>query len=127
MVRERGRTVKRTFGMLKQSLVQEKISDLSPMNHLPPLKTLPQWSRVNTLDKARYPKPFVKDRLLPLMEPPKSDENSEQDTASQSGSQRIHHLEKSVVFMRQQHNEILQSLHQEIEALKKENKGICQR
>ncbi|XP_064612859.1 coiled-coil domain-containing protein 74A-like isoform X2 [Liolophura sinensis] len=110
--------------MLKQSFVQEKISDLSPMNHLPPLKTLPQWSRVNTLDKARYPKPFVKDRLLPPMEPPKSDENSEQDMASQSGLQRVHHLEKSVVFMRQQHNEILQSLHQEIEALKKENKDL---
>ena len=48
--------------MLKQGLVQERIGDLT-MNQLPPLNTLPQWSRVNNLDKARYPKPFVKVRL----------------------------------------------------------------
>ena len=48
--------------MLKQGLVQERIGDLT-MNQLPPLNTLPQWSRVNNLDKARYPKPFVKVRV----------------------------------------------------------------
>lgn len=47
--------------MLKQGLVQERIGDMT-LNQLPPLNTLPQWSRVNTLDKARYPKPFIKVR-----------------------------------------------------------------
>jgi hypothetical protein len=47
--------------MIKQGVVQEKIADLS-MNQLPPLSTLPQWSRINTLDRGRYPKPFVKVR-----------------------------------------------------------------
>ena len=40
--------------MLKQSVVQETVADMSmPTAPLPPLNNLPQWSRINTLDKAR--------------------------------------------------------------------------
>ena len=38
-------------------------------------------------------------------------------------TQRIHHMERSMQFLRQQHQEVLKSLHEEIEGLKRENKG----
>ena len=107
--------------------------------HLPPLNNLPQWSRVNTLDKARYPKPFLKDRLQPLPNPDNASgsggsvrskdssslENDERDThqGELHPQSRIHHLEKSLNFLRQQHYDVLTSLHEEIEHLKKQNKG----
>ena len=37
---------------------------------------------------------------------------------------RLRYLEKSIKFIQQQHNETLNSLHQEIEKLKSENRGI---
>lgn len=110
--------------MIKQGVVQEKISDLTSMNQLPPLSTLPQWSRINTLDRGRYPKPFVKDKLTTGPEPRKEeDEDRDVDISELNPSQRVHHLEKSILFLRQQHQEVLKSLHDEIEILKKENKG----
>lgn len=111
--------------MIKQSLVQERISDLT-MNQLPPLSTLPQWSRVNNLDKARYPKPFVKDKFQPAdvrlgnME----EEDKALDLTGMNPAQRVQYLERSLQFLRQQHAEILRALHEEVEGLKKENKDL---
>ncbi|XP_021370442.1 coiled-coil domain-containing protein 74A-like isoform X1 [Mizuhopecten yessoensis] len=112
--------------MIKQGVVQEKISDLTTMNQLPPLSTLPQWSRINTLDRGRYPKPFVKDKVTGGPEGRKEGEEEERDVdiSELNPSQRIHHLERSILFLRQQHQEILKSLHDEIEILKKENKDL---
>ncbi|KAK3083698.1 hypothetical protein FSP39_001688 [Pinctada imbricata] len=115
--------------MIKQGVVQEKISDLTTMNHLPPLSTLPQWSRINTLDRGRYPKPFLKDKMNPAMQESKKDEDGEDkgvELQELNPTQRIHHLERSMQFLRQQHQEVLKSLHDEIEALKKENKADLQ-
>ncbi|CAC5405898.1 unnamed protein product [Mytilus coruscus] len=96
--------------MIKQGVVQEKIADLS-MNQLPPLSNLPQWSRINTLDRGRYPKPFVKDKHNPTVDGKKDEENEEdKDVTEMNPTQRIHHLEKC--------------LHEEIEGLKKENKDL---
>ena len=36
---------------------------------------------------------------------------------------RIEHLERNIMFLRQQHKETLQHLHSETERLKKENRG----
>lgn len=111
--------------MIKQSLVQERISDLT-MNQLPPLNTLPQWSRVNNLDKARYPKPFVKDKFQPMdgragnME----EEDKELDQSGINPAQRVQYLERSLLFLRQQHTDVLRALHSEVESLKKENKDL---
>ncbi|KAK7087240.1 coiled-coil domain-containing protein 74B-like [Littorina saxatilis] len=107
--------------MLKQGLVQERIGDLT-MNHLPPLNTLPQWSRVNNLDKARYPKPFVKDKLQPMEK--QDDEDKDLDLTGMNPAQRIQYLERSLMFLRQQHSDVLGSLHEEVEGLKKENKDL---
>lgn len=113
--------------MIKQGVVQEKIADLTSMNQLPPLSTLPQWSRVNTLDRGRYPKPFVKDKAQSSQDANKREtmieEERQVDLSELNPTQRIHHLERSVVFLKQQHSEVLKHLHDEIEGLKKENKG----
>ena len=37
--------------------------------------------------------------------------------------QRAQHLEKSLNFLRTQHQEVLANLHEEIDKLKRENKG----
>lgn len=111
--------------MIKQGVVQEKISDLTSMNQLPPLGTLPQWSRVNTLNRGGYPKPFVKDKLQPIVDKNVGDEEERMvDLSELNPSQRIQYLERSIIFLKQQHTEVLRSLHEEIEGLKKENKDL---
>ncbi len=103
---------------------------------LPPLQNLPQWPRIHTLDRGRYPKPFVKDQIqvLPstthysglhqsLPADIESVDTSISTTADMDALQRVSHLEKSMEFLKRQHQEILNSLHSEIEALKRENKG----
>lgn len=131
--------------MLKQGMVQEVVTDINTGSQLPPLNNLPQWSRINTLDKARYPKPFLKDRLQPLpnmhtegmagmpgiqTDSAGSSEDREEGSAvilqpsgDGNSSQRIQHLEKSIHFLQVQHQEVLANLHDEIEKLRRENKG----
>nr|KAG5686090.1 hypothetical protein BaRGS_021342 [Batillaria attramentaria] len=111
--------------MIKQGLVQERISDLTMQNQLPPLNTLPQWSRINTLDKARYPKPFLKDKLQPIeTRKDMEDEDKDLDLAGMNPAQRIQYLERSLLFLRQQHTDVLHALHDEVDGLKKENKDL---
>ena len=78
----------------------------------------------------RYPKKFVKDvpneRIF-------ENENTEEDDMAASSDDRIQdpcanparveHLQKSITFLRQQHQEILSHLHEEIDVLKRSNKG----
>ncbi|GFO16372.1 coiled-coil domain-containing protein 74a [Plakobranchus ocellatus] len=96
-------------------------------NPLPPLNTLPQWSRVNALDKARYPKPFVKDSQL-SMDPSQGagidDDDQVLGVTEMNPAQRIQYLERSLLFLRQQHSDVLHSLHEEVMGLKKENKEL---
>ena len=46
-------------------------------------------------------------------------------TTDVEAAQRVLHLERSLEFLRRQHHEILVSLQVEIEALKRQNKGMC--
>lgn len=123
--------------MMRQG-VQEIVAEMNmPPSSLPPLNNLPQWSRINTLDKARYPKPFLRDRLQPLPQADmpgggesrkdsaesESDRDLEVSEAMSNPTVRIQHLEKSMNFLRVQHQEILSSLHEEIDRLKRDNKG----
>lgn len=102
------------------------------------LANLPQWSRVNNLDRARYPKPFMKDRhqLLPLTA---SDalgsaeaSSSEQPTMGDSTpgrvdgvdlQKKVQQLENTVAFLRKQHRDVLEALHEEVDRLKRRNHG----
>lgn len=116
-------------GMIRQGIVHEKAADLVAMNQLPPLSMLPQWSRINTLDKARYPKAFIKDKHQAILDEAKQKLNRDEDddkdieVTEMNPVQRIQYLERSILFLRQQHHEVLRCLHEEIDNLKKENKG----
>ncbi|XP_033628267.1 uncharacterized protein LOC117290813 [Asterias rubens] len=101
---------------------------------LPPLANLPQWQRVQTLDKARYPRPFLKDQI-PILPPTNSSgassfvlhpDNESLDTGGSEVDplQRVLHMERSMEFLKRQHHEVLFSLHQEIDDLKRENKEL---
>ena len=57
------------------------------------------------------------------MDGKKEEEEDDKDVSEMNPTQRIHHLERSIGFLKQQHQEVLRCLHEEIEALKKENKG----
>jgi len=87
---------------------------------------LPQWARVGQLDKTRYPKAFTKDNLRP-----ESSGSCHSETQSmsleriedQNPAVRVEYLERSIQFLRAQHQDVLSSLHAEIEKLRNENKG----
>lgn len=88
---------------------------------------MPQWSRVGQFDKSRYPKTFVRDQ--PDMERMGSGDDegsgSQQDRLdAQNPALRVEYLERSIRFLKSQHQEILASLHAEIEKLRNENKSM---
>lgn len=87
---------------------------------------MPQWARNGQLDKSRYPKTITKDQLIPMM----SSENSDNESMSggdrledQNPAIRVEYLERSIKFLKAQHQDILSSLHAEIEKLRNDNKG----
>ena len=51
------------------------------------------------------------------------EDDKELDLAGMNPGQRIQYLERSLMFLRQQHTDVLRALHEEVEGLKKENKG----
>lgn len=112
---------------------------MSSSSTLPPPGNLPSWSRVSALDRTRYPKPFLRDRI-PL--PPGGGTTITTDTmidfGNGLGNVDVKFLEgmanaeqksmvrynKSVAFLQQQHADTLKKLHEEIDKLKKENKEL---
>ncbi len=82
------------------------------------------------------------DRLQPLHPPVEMDQSvflpvsgdveteqaggSDQSTGTSNPAPRLRvdHLEKSLQFLQQQHQDVLANLHEEIDRLKRENKGI---
>lgn len=100
------------------------------------LTNLPQWSRINNLDRARYPKPFMKDRLQPLPQTvpdavgPAEASCSEQPTMTETTpgitdsavlQKKVQQLENTVTFLRKQHRDVLEALHEEVDTLKRRN------
>lgn len=86
---------------------------------------MPQWSRIGQLDRSRYPKTMTKDRYLNATGSTQShtDGNDDDLDAMADSSIRVDYLEKSIRFLKTQHDEILHSLHMEIDKLRRENKG----
>lgn len=116
---------------------------------LPPLHNLPSWSR-SSLERRKIQRSIAKDPVLPVKKTqvPSSPNRSGTVKALSShgrrnGSSRIvsapssadqgdekrntrklAHLENSVTFLQQQHQDTLSKLHEEIEKLKSENKEL---
>ncbi|XP_067861544.1 coiled-coil domain-containing protein 74B isoform X2 [Heptranchias perlo] len=100
---------------------------------LPPLRNLPQWSRVGTLDRARYPRSFFQDNVpcLPLSPAIKTAKTEAPHQLSPlyehrdvDPSLRVTTLEKNLKFLQEQHSETLGKLHEEIELLKQANQDL---
>ena len=115
---------------LKAAIPWSTVQVFSPRSMsatLPPLQNLPQWPRVHNLDRARYPKPFLKDRLRPLPDPGhvSGDGGFEDEPLSsgRNGSDRIQVLENNIIFLRMEHEHMLAALHAEVDRLKRENQG----
>ncbi|KAG9353941.1 hypothetical protein JZ751_012065 [Albula glossodonta] len=73
------------------------------------------------MHKAHVPRSLPRDRLQPLPNPPRVDdqancEQSDMDT-------RVASLERDIHFLQEQHKDTLQKLHFELDSLKRENKG----
>eukprot|EP00061_Rhincodon_typus_P011067 g35821.t1 len=97
---------------------------------LPPLRNLPQWSRVGTVQRSRYPRSFFQDNVkhLPLSPNAKTTKSEVPHQLSPLYEQRdidpnlrVVALEKNLKFLQEQHSETLGKLHQEIELLKRAN------
>ncbi|CAD5111892.1 DgyrCDS1155 [Dimorphilus gyrociliatus] len=97
---------------------------------IPHLNNLPQWSRINTLDRARYPRTFMKDQkiLQPISIVRRSSEDDDSEDKplddNVNPQQRIQHLERSIRFLQEQHRNVLTNLHEEIDELKRSNKEL---
>jgi len=125
--------------MLKQSL-PVATADRRGGPVLPPLSTLPQWTRINNLSRICPQRPLMKDRLQRVpdtgLSPKMSDRTaawddgaSDHDDAASvesagTSKRRVHHLEHAVVFLQHQHDETLSALHNEVDRLKRENRGV---
>jgi Coiled-coil domain of unknown function len=108
----------------------------------PPFNNLPQWTRVNTLARTCPPKPLLKDRLNRLPESSSESSKASSETVdelyspyyrkfgpvasadSANSDRRVRQLEHSIVYLKQQHDDLLGALHQEIDKLKRENRGM---
>lgn len=107
---------------------------------LPPLSTLPQWTRINNLSRLCPQRPLMKDRLQRVPDTRLSQKMSNRTAALDDGAsdhddaasvesagtskRRVHHLEHAIVFLQQQHDEILSALHNEVDRLKRENRDL---
>lgn len=85
---------------------------------LPPLGNLPQWSRVG-LDKSSHLQLGIQNNQGPQ---PLSQSQSV-EVWNKDSHKLVMDLERSLKFLQQQHAETLTKLHEEIEYLKRENKG----
>lgn len=108
---------------------------------LPPLQNLPSWSR-SSLERTKQPRPIVRDPIpntsfeengeefemtqdQKTLNPPN---NSLRTVSAPSRSEaeidrRVIQMEKSLEFVQNEHAQVLENLHREIERLKLENKG----
>ncbi|KAM3600470.1 uncharacterized protein V6R79_024018 [Siganus canaliculatus] len=94
---------------------------------LPPVRHLPQWTRVGGLGKPSSPPCFPGNHLQPLPAVPPADKEVERAAVVSCHSDvdpRVASLEKNIEFLQQQHKGTLEKLHTEIEYLRRENKEL---
>ncbi|XP_057675954.1 coiled-coil domain-containing protein 74B isoform X2 [Corythoichthys intestinalis] len=96
-------------------------------NHLPPVRHLPQWSRVGHLGVPCKPRPSLANRLQPLPVLPTGDREGPKVTMGSTQVDtdlRVASLQRNIEFLQYQHKETLQKLHQEVDDLRRENKVL---
>lgn len=117
------------------------------MSKLPPLINLPSWSR-SSLERRKVLRSIAKDPVVPTSKnqsanptPIRRDSGIKFTQSAKLSSSRIisapsspldvkttsrreAQLQKSITFLQAQHQETLSKLHEEIDKLKSENKGV---
>ncbi|XP_070845284.1 coiled-coil domain-containing protein 74B [Chaetodon trifascialis] len=95
--------------------------------NLPPVRHLPQWTRVGRLGKPRSPQRLPAQQLQPLPVVPSADSGAERGAGVSCHSDmdpRVASMQRNIQFLQQQHKETLDKLHAEIEYLRRENKEL---
>ncbi|XP_059213841.1 coiled-coil domain-containing protein 74B [Centropristis striata] len=97
-------------------------------HNLPPVRHLPQWSRVGRLEKPCSPRRLPAKQLQPLPVAPLADRGvwraAEVSCHSSDMDPRVASMQRNIQFLQQQHKETLEKLHAEIEYLRRENKEL---
>ncbi|XP_058245124.1 coiled-coil domain-containing protein 74A isoform X2 [Hemibagrus wyckioides] len=100
-------------------------SRISSSSNLPPLRYLPSWSRVGTLDRARNPPIFIcecEHKATPSYR--HGHKTTQTGVEMDTTGTRVASLEKDILFLQQTHKTTLEKLHEEIEHLKRANKEL---
>ncbi|KAG1973348.1 hypothetical protein F2P79_000798 [Pimephales promelas] len=93
-------------------------------SNLPPLRNLPNWSRVRDLDRVRYPRLLSSDYMVRSPPVDIRSPNAVPQPRTDARDTRITSLEKDILFLQQQHTDTLRRLHAEMEDLKRINKEL---
>nr|XP_057911251.1 coiled-coil domain-containing protein 74B [Doryrhamphus excisus] len=98
-------------------------------NNLPPVRHLPQWSRVGRLGIPCPPRRLPLHRLQPLNVPALRDREGPRGAVTAGSGQgdsnpRVTSLQRNIEFLQQQHKHTLEKLHEEVEYLRRENKEL---
>ncbi|XP_049909543.1 coiled-coil domain-containing protein 74A isoform X2 [Epinephelus moara] len=102
-------------------------------NNLPPVRHLPQWTRVGRLGKSCSPRrlPTNQRQPLPVAPAPPAERGGVWRPAAAAEvschsdmDPRVASLHRNIQFLQEQHRETLEKLHAEIEYLRRENKGM---
>ncbi|KAK9532734.1 hypothetical protein VZT92_010106 [Zoarces viviparus] len=93
---------------------------------LPPVRHLPQWTRVGRLGKSCFPRrlPAIQLPVVPPANRGTACVAAEVSSRHGDVDPRVASLQKNIQFLQQQHKETLEKLHAEIEYLRRENKGL---
>ncbi|KAI5614098.1 coiled-coil domain-containing protein 74B-like [Silurus asotus] len=93
--------------------------------NLPPLRNLPSWSRVGTLDRTRCPLLISCECEHKAAKSHRHDHKTTQTSVGMdTAGARIASLEKDILFLQQTHKSTLEKLHEKIEHLKRANKEL---
>ncbi|XP_033503384.1 coiled-coil domain-containing protein 74B [Epinephelus lanceolatus] len=104
-------------------------------NNLPPVRHLPQWTRVGRLGKSCSPQrlPTNQRQPLPVAPAPPAERGGVWRPAAAAAQEvschsdmdpRVASLHRNIQFLQEQHRETLEKLHAEIEYLRRENKEL---
>lgn len=93
-------------------------------SNLPPVRHLPQWTRLSRLGRPRSPRRLAVPQR-PVHPPAERGGQPAAAEASRNGreEQRVASMQRNLEFLQQQHGDTLRRLHAEIEHLRRENKG----
>uniref|UniRef100_A0A8C3AUR8 Si:ch211-222n4.2 n=1 Tax=Cyclopterus lumpus TaxID=8103 RepID=A0A8C3AUR8_CYCLU len=101
--------------------------------NLPPVRHLPQWTRVGRLGKSCSPRhlPTSQPQQLPVVPPATRATEAGPEPGPGPGASghgdvdpRNASVQKNIQFLQQQHKDTLEKLHTEIEYLRRENKEL---